>query len=109
MKPEDRKVKGDPPYAFKIQKISLLGNTTSSLLKGFVIKLQTPMLNNEFREKLVNVVKNNKGTIPLSMFLFDPQTKYKIEFMSRKFKVAVSNPFVNELKDLNIEYSAIRK
>ena len=109
VKPEDRKVKGDPPYAFKIQKISLLGNTTSSLLKGFVIKLQTPMLNNEFREKLVNVVKNNKGTIPLSMFLFDPQTKYKIEFMSRKFKVAVSNPFVNELKDLNIEYSAILK
>ena len=109
VKPEDRKTRGNPPYVFKIRKISLLGNVSSTRLKGFMIKLTTPMLNTDFREKLAGVIKSNKGTVPLSMLLYDPQTKYRIEFMSRKFKVAVSDPFINELKDLNIEYSSITK
>ena len=109
VKPEERKIKGDPPYAFKIKKISLLGNTASTLLKGFAIKIDTTMLNTGFREKLIDVVKKNKGTIPLSMYLYDPQTRYNIEFTSRKYRVAVSNPFINDLRDLNVECSAIWK
>ena len=109
VRPEDRKTKGNPPYVFKIKKISLLGNIAGSLIKGFAINLETGMLNNEFRRKLVTVVKKNVGTIPLSMYLYDPQTKYKIEFLSRKFRVAVNDPFINDLEDMNIKYSVIRK
>ena len=109
VRPEDRKTKGNPPFTFKIKKISLLGNTADTMLKGFVIKLTTPMLSTDFREKLVHVVKSNRGSTPLSMFLYDPQTNYRIEFMSRKFKVAVSNPFISELRDMQIEYSVIVK
>ena len=109
VRPEDRKTKGNPPFTFKIKKISLLGNTADTMLKGFVIKLTTPMLSTNFREKLVHVVKSNRGSTPLSMFLYDPQTNYRIEFMSRKFKVAVSNPFISELRDMQIEYSVIVK
>ena len=109
MKPEDRKIKVNPPYVLKIRKISQLGNTANTLLKGFAIKISNTMLNSGFREKLVKVVKENRGTIPLSMYLYDPTTKYNIEFMSKKFRVAVSNPFVNDLRDMNIECSAIRK
>ncbi len=109
VRPEDRKTKGNPPYVFKIKKISLLGNIAGSLIKGFAINLETSMLNNEFRQKLVTVVKKNVGTIPLSMYLYDPQTKYKIEFLSRKFRVAVNDPFINDLEDMNIKYSVIRK
>ena len=109
VRPEDRKIKGNPPYAFKIKKISLLGNVANSLLKSFVIKIRTPMLNSTFREKLINLVKSNRGTIPLSMILYDPVTEYNIEFMSRKYKVAVSNPFVNDLKDMDVLYESVRK
>ena len=109
VRPEDRKIKGNPPYAFKIKKISLLGNVANSLLKSFVIKIRTPMLNSTFRERLINLVKSNKGTIPLSMILYDPVTEYNIEFMSRKYKVAVSNPFVNDLKDMDVLYESVRK
>lgn len=109
VRPEDRKIKGNPPYAFKIKKISLLGNVANSLLKSFVIKIQTPMLNSTFRERLINLVKSNRGTIPLSMILYDPVTEYNIEFMSRKYKVAVSNPFVNDLKDMDVLYESVRK
>ena len=109
VRPEDRKIKGNPPYAFKIKKISLLGNVANSLLKSFVIKIRTPMLNSSFRERLINLVKSNRGTIPLSMILYDPVTEYNIEFMSRKYKVAVSNPFVNDLKDMDVLYESVRK
>ena len=109
VRPEDRKIKGNPPFAFKIKKISLLGNVANSLLKSFVIKIQTPMLNSTFRERLINLVKSNRGTIPLSMILYDPVTEYNIEFMSRKYKVAVSNPFVNDLKDMDVLYESVRK
>ena len=81
----------------------------NSLLKSFVIKIRTPMLNSTFRERLINLVKSNRGTIPLSMILYDPVTEYNIEFMSRKYKVAVSNPFVNDLKDMDVLYESVRK
>ena len=93
----------------KIKKISLLGNIGSSLIKGFVINLNTNMLNDEFRQRLVAVVKKNAGTVPLSMFLYDPQTRYKIEFLSKKFRIAVNDPFISDLEDLNINYSVITK
>ena len=109
VKPEDRKTRGNPPYAFKIKKITLLGNIAEEHIKGFSINISTSMLNNGFREKLITVVKHNKGNIPLSMTLFDPQTNYKIEFLSKKFRISVTMPFINELKDLNVNYSVIKK
>ena len=108
-KPEDRKTMGDPPYGFKIKKITLLGNVTDTYIKGFSIQITTPMLNSDFREKLGNLIKHNKGTVPLTMFLYDPKTKYNIEFLSRKFQIAISAPFISDLKDMHIGYSVIRK
>ena len=67
------------------------------------------MLSPEFREKLVSVLKKNKGRIPLTMFLTDPDTKYRIEFLSNKFQVAVSSEMIDELKRLGIVCQAIRK
>lgn len=108
-KPEDRKTMGDPPYGFKIKKIMLLGNVTETYVKGFSIRITTPMLNSDFRERLGKVIKKNKGTVPLTMFLYDPKTRYNIEFLSRKFQIAISAPFINDLKDMNIKYNVISK
>ncbi len=108
-KPEDRKTMGDPPYGFKIKKIMLLGNVTETYVKGFSIQITTPMLNSDFRERLGKVIKKNKGTVPLTMFLYDPNTRYNIEFLSRKFQIAISAPFINDLKDMNIKYNVISK
>lgn len=109
VKPEERKTKGDPPYTFKIQKVIMLGNAAAEYMTGFSINVTTPMLNPAFREKLVSVVKKNKGTTPLTMFLSDPKTGYRIEFLSKKFKVGVSAPFLEELSDLNIKYKVEKK
>jgi hypothetical protein len=87
----------------------LLGNVTDNFLSGFAISVTTPMLSPEFRKQLVALMRSNKGNVPLTMYLYDPQTKYKIEFLSKKFQVAVTAEFCRRLKDLGIAYKAIRK
>ena len=108
-KPEDRKTMGDPPYGFKVKKIMLLGNVTETYTKGFSLNITTMMLNSEFRERLTKLIKHNKGNIPLTIFIQDPKTKYNIEFLSRKFQIAISSPLIDELTKLNIQYSVIKK
>ena len=107
--PEMRKEKGDPPFDFKIKKVIHLGNVVENYIKGFTIFIKTSMLSSEFREDLVNIVGHNTGSVPLTMFLEDPVTNYKIEFLSRKFKISVNMPFIDDLKGMNIPYKVITK
>ena len=109
IKPEERAKGKTSPYAFRVKKIMLLGNVTDTLLKGFSISISTQMLNPQFRERLVKLIKANKGNVPLTMFLYDPEKKWNIEFLSRKFKVAVTAPFIDELQACGIKYSVVKK
>ena len=109
IKPEDRAQGKTSPYGFKVKKIQLLGNVTEAYLKGFAINITTTMLSPEFRENLVKLLKENKGTTPLSMFLFDPEKGWNIEFLSRKFRVAVTEPFIRQLHKMGIRFNAIKK
>ena len=109
IKPEERAKGKTSEYAFKPKNMMLMGNVTDTFLKGFAINITTPMLSPEFREKLVKTLKRNKGNVPLTMFLYDPVKKWNIEFLSHKFKVQVTLPFIEELKEMGITYSVIKK
>ena len=109
IKPEERAQGKTSPYAFKVRKIMLLGNVAESFIKSFSISISTPMLSPEFREKLVKTIKANKGTVPLTMFLYDPEKKWNIEFLSRKFRVAVTSDFIEQLQKLGVKYNVIKK
>ena len=109
IKPEDRAQGKTSPYGFKVKKIILLGNVTDTYIKGFAINITTPMLTPEFREWLVKTIKKNKGNVPLSMYLYDPENKWNIEFLSRKFKVAVTAEFIEELEKMNVRYTVLKK
>ena len=109
IKPEERAQGKTSPYAFKVKKIMLLGNVTDSFVKGFAINISTDMLTQEFRDKLVKMIKRNKGSVPLTMFLHDPEKGWNIEFLSRKFRVAVTAEFIEEMKNLQIRYSVLKK
>jgi DNA polymerase-3 subunit alpha len=109
IKPEDRAQGKTSPYGFKVKKIMLLGNVTDTYLKGFSISITTTMLSQEFREKLVKMLKDNKGNVPLSMFLYDPEKGWNIEFLSRKFRVAVTAHFIEEIQRMGIRYNVIKK
>ena len=109
IKPEEKAQGKTSPYALKIKKIMLLGNVTDTFVKGFAINITTPMLTPEFRDNLVKMIKRNKGNVPLTMFLYDPEKKWNIEFLSRKFRVAVTAPFIEELNRMQIRYSVLKK
>ena len=109
VKPEDRAKGKEVEYAFKPKNMMLLGNVSDIYIKGFSISVSTPILSPDFREKLVKIVKGNKGNVPLTMFLYDPEKKWNIEFLSQKFKVQVTQTFIEELQALGIRYSVIKK
>ncbi len=109
IKPEDRAKGKTSDYAFKPRNMMLLGNVTDTYVKGFSIQLSTPMLSQEFREKLVKMIKKNKGSVPLTMFLYDPENKWNIEFLSRKFKIAVTSSLLEDLRSMNITWKLLKK
>ena len=109
IKPEERAQGKTSPYAFRVKKIMLLGNVNETMLNAFSISITTPMLTEKFRKDLVSLIQANRGTVPLKMFLYDPQTKYKIEFHSTKFKVAVTTELVSALKLLGVQCAPVRK
>ena len=97
------------PFGFRVNRISLLCNVAEEKVKNFTIQLTTPMLTPEFREKLVQLIKDNKGNVPLSMKLYDPVHKWNIEFASRKFSVSVSNEFVSALAAMGLSFDIEKK
>ena len=111
LKPEEKaQGKPAPPYVFKLRKVTLLGNVAEDLLGGFSMDITTPMLTDKFRKDLVNVVKHHKGNIPLTLYLYDPQTRYRIQFYSKKFQVAVTSEFIRDLHAIGIEhYEVVKK
>ena len=97
------------PYGFRVNRIVLLGNVAEEKVKNFTIQLSTTQLTPEFRERLVQLIKDNKGPIPLSMKLYDPVHKWNIEFASRKFTVGVNNDFVSTLEAMGLSYDVEKK
>ena len=109
VRPEERKPGQAVPYAFKPKKIMLLGNVSDSFLSGLAIEVTTPMLTPDFRVRLLSLVKKHKGTVPLTMYLSDPVTGYRIEFLSRKFTLAVTADLIADLRSLGVPYRAVLK
>ena len=110
LKPEERAQGKTAPYAFRLKKVTLLGNVAEQLLSGFCLNLTTPMLTQQFRQDLLRVVKQHKGNIPLTLYLFDPETRYRIQFYSKKFQVAVSSEFIHDLQQIGVtQYEVVRK
>ena len=55
-------------------------------------------------------MKRNKGSIPLEIFLYDPQTHYRIQFKSNKFQVGVTTELIQDLRRIGVDkFEVIRK
>ena len=103
LKPEERAQGKTVPWAFKLKKVTLLGNISDDILTGFNLDIDTPQLTPEFRTAFVNVIKKHKGNIPLNIFIYDPVTRYRIQFFSKKYQVAVTQEFIQDLRRIGID------
>lgn len=109
LKPEEIAAGKKAPYTFKVKKISLLGNVAEDRLAGFAIEMLANDITPDLRHKLVHLVKEYSGKIPLSMIVFDPVTNYIVEFISRKYHITVSADFILQLNELGLKYRVSRK
>lgn len=109
LKPEEITAGKKAPYSFKAKKISLLGNVAEDRLTGFAIEMLANDITPDLRHKLVHLVKEYSGKIPLSMIVFDPVTNYIVEFISRKYHITVSADFILQLNELGLKYRVSRK
>lgn len=97
------------PLEFKVDSIRLLGNIADDYLKSLMVSMSTTMITPNFRKRLVEIIKNNQGTTPLKLFLFDPKTRYKIKFFSKKYNVNVSLDLIDELKNIGLNVEIEKK
>ena len=68
------------------------------------------MLTPEFRKGLVKVIRTHAGRIPLEVFFYDPDTRYRIQMKSNKYQVAVGADLIDDLRALGVDqYEAVRK
>ncbi len=109
VKPEEAKQGKRAPYTFNLQRVSLLGNIADEQMTGFAITVTTPMLNQEFRKQLVSLVRHHKGSTPLKFFLYDPETRYRIEFSSKKYFVHVTSDFIEDLARIGVHSQPLLK
>ena len=105
LKPEEMAKGKTPPYGMSITKMMLLGNVGASYLKSFALNLTTSQLTKDFREALIALLKKFKGKTDLHMYLFDPKTRYNVEFYSRKFKVNACSDLICALRELGVDYT----
>ena len=109
LRPEEKAQGKTVPYAFKLQNVTLLGNVAETRIKAFSINIETPMLTPAFREGLVKVIRKHKGSIPLEVFFFDPDTRYRIQLKSNKYQVAVSTELLADLRQLGVDQFEVVK
>lgn len=108
-KPEDKDKMTNIPYKFKVKKISLLGNLSDSMISEFGIEVPAHVITPDFRKNLVHVLKSSKGNIPVSIYVDDPETKYAVEFISKKFQISVTADFIADVRDLGLRFKVSRK
>ena len=109
LRPEEKAQGKTVPYTFKLQNVTLLGNVAETRIKAFSINIETPMLTPAFREGLVKVIRKHKGSIPLEVFFFDPDTRYRIQLKSNKYQVAVSTELLSDLRQLGVDQFEVVK
>ena len=109
IKPEERAQGKTVPYGFKIKNMALLGNLNDSMLKGFVLQVDTAMLSKEFRDKLLKLLKQHKGKTELGIQMHDRTTGYNLDFHSKKFSVNVCTEFLDSLALMGIPYKVVTK
>ncbi len=106
---EEIREKGEPPYIFRPAEIKMLRNVTEQFVGGFCLNITTPELNAALRKDLMGIIKRHSGSTPLLLNVYDPTTKYKIDFQSRKFRVEVGSELVDEIRALGLNYTVLMK
>ncbi|MFC2132177.1 DNA polymerase III subunit alpha [Bacteroidota bacterium] len=94
-----QKLYNDSELEFKINSITLLSEVKDEMVKNILIKIPVSSLNSENVGEIANLIEKNKGKVNLKFIIFDNEKKVGVEMFSRKFKVDLSDDFLNYLEE----------
>ncbi len=106
IRPEERKEKGDPDYAFKMKKVMMLGNVAEEKIK----ELRINILAEEYLDvkALASLLKESKGPTSVTVLMRDPKTGHTVDFLSHKFKVRVNVMLTDALDAMGIKWKIVK-
>jgi DNA polymerase-3 subunit alpha len=95
--------KGDPRLQFN--SFYLLQDILESFTKKLTLKLRVDHLEASKIERIKEIVQEHPGNLPLHFSLYEMEESIKVDFVSRKQKIAISNELLAALEAKDIHYS----
>ena len=66
------------------------------------IEVKTDMLSKQFRDSLLQTIKEHAGNTELFLYLTNPETHFRIGFYSKKYRVSVTPGLIDALTKMGI-------
>jgi DNA polymerase-3 subunit alpha len=86
-------------YNLKIKEIIELSTLRDSYFKEVNLKMYASDVTDKFNNELIEVIGKEKGNIQLNISLYNYVTKARVEMSARKFRVGVTDKFIEFLKN----------
>jgi DNA polymerase-3 subunit alpha len=83
----------------------LLQDILESFTKKLTLKLRVDHLEASKIERIKEIVQEHPGNLPLHFSLYEMEESIKVDFVSRKQKIAISNELLAALEAKDIHYS----
>ncbi|MCQ2184175.1 MAG: DNA polymerase III subunit alpha [Bacteroidales bacterium] len=105
----DKSFRNPEEYELRIISISLLSNVAEDMIREIKIYVDSAQVTPEFRKNLVKVLRAHKGKTPVSFAIYDRKKSYSAEVTSGKFTVEASQLLSDELEEVGIKCSVVKK
>ena len=109
-KPEERKTQGDPPYSFRIDNVTMLGNVSDTRIRELRLSITLEALTEKFRGSLVKLLRAYKGKSILGIYVSDTSVEggSTVELQSHKARVHVCADLCEALDAMGVAWKIIK-
>lgn len=82
-------------YNLKVKEILELSTLKDTYFKSLHLKLLSTSINNKFTKELVDVISKESGQVSLNISLYNPVSKTRVDMLSRKYRVKLTDELVD--------------
>ncbi len=97
--------RGAEQFSFNIKEAKQLAVMEDSIVDSITIKVMLEKVTEPFVDEFKKMVDKYKGKNKLKLELVDVEERLILPMYSRTFKVKVNNEFIDQLEEMNLQYS----
>jgi DNA polymerase-3 subunit alpha len=86
-------------YNIKVKEIKELSTLKDDYFKEINLQVLTNHINQTFTNELVKIIEKEKGDIGLNISLFNPVNKTRVDMVSRKYRVKLTDELIDFVKN----------